>query len=73
MNSTSANYKAITKTQEQYKKSINTKKQNAKWTKREQYGRTKQYKGRAGTKTPQNTDKLILKMPKIGAEYVSTK
>ena len=35
MNSTSANYKAITKTREQYEKSINTKKQNAKWTKRD--------------------------------------
>jgi len=72
MNSTSAKYKAITKTQIQYKNSINTKK-NAKWTKREQYGRTKQCKGHAGTKTPQNTDKLILKMPKISAEYVLTK
>jgi hypothetical protein len=36
MNSTSANYKAITKAQIQYKKSQNTQKQIDKWTKQEQ-------------------------------------
>ena len=70
MNSTSAEYKAITKTQIQYKNSINTKKNK---TLNGQYGRTKLYKGSAGTKTPQNTVKLVLKMPKISAEYVLTK
>jgi hypothetical protein len=76
MNSTSANYKAITKTQIQHKNSIHTKtKQNAKWPKQEQYDRQKQYTGHAGTKTLNSAKRryVDLKMPKINAVYVLMK